>query len=448
MKRIIVIGAGVAGLSAALRLRELGADILVLEKDSLPGGRVQSIRENGFIIDRGASFLMSGYRQTFELVRALGLESELERPRVPVRYEVLCSGRFFRANYGSRLGLLRYQSVPLKQRLRVGRLALLALRLRGPYSPDFLNTRGLETLDDEDLGHFITRVVGNDLMENYFEPTLTAYCGWAPEDVSRSYLALLTRIGKMDLFVFRKGAGQLTEALAHSVPVKCRAKVVSVIKTADGVDIAVEDIDGARQILNADGVVLASPAPTVSDLWCGCTEPEWAFLRHVSYVPAVLVHLCADKDWGYEGHHGFFFPRRSGRKTICVALEHVRYRGRAPAGKSLLYAGPRLDGKASLLFASDAEVIDVCVRDIEPEFPGIKDAVNNAYVFRWNNALPRFPVGYFRGLREFLNARVSGRIELAGDYIGGPCIEGAVASGNCAARRIFLAVHGRSYDRN
>ncbi len=448
MKRIIVIGAGIAGLSSAFRLRELGADVIVLEKESRPGGRVQSIREDGFIVDRGASFLMSCYRQTFELIRTLGLEAEIERPRVPVRYKVLCNGRFFQANYGSRLGLLRHRAVPVSQRLRVGRLAKLALRLGGPYSPDFLTTRGLETIDDEDLAHFISRVVGNDLVENYFEPLLAAYCGWAPEDVSRSYLAMLTRIGKMDLFVLRKGAGQLTEALAHSVPVECRAKAVSLIEEEGRIDVAIEGIDGTRQILNADGVVLALPGSIASDLWHGCPEPEQAFLRHVSYAPAALVHLCVDKDWGYEGHHGFLFPRRSGRKTVCVALEHVRYRGRAPDGKSLLYTGLRLDKKASLLSASDAELTDVCMRDIEPEFPGIRNATHKAYVFRWDNALPRFPVGYFRGLRDFLDIRISGRIELAGDYIGGPCIEGAVASGNAAARRIFSAVHGCTDDRN
>jgi oxygen-dependent protoporphyrinogen oxidase len=116
MKRIIVVGAGVAGLSAALRLRKLGADVLVLEKESQPGGRVQSIRENGFVVDRGASSLMSSYRQTFELIRTLGLENELERPRVPSRYEVLFNGRFFRADYGSRLGLLRYRAAPQAHR--------------------------------------------------------------------------------------------------------------------------------------------------------------------------------------------------------------------------------------------------------------------------------------------------------------------------------------------
>jgi oxygen-dependent protoporphyrinogen oxidase len=444
MKRIIVVGAGVAGLSAALRLRELGAEVLVLEKDPRPGGRVQSIRENGFIVDRGASFLMSSYHQTFELIKILGLESELERPRVPARYEVFCDGSFFRADYGSRLGLLRYRSVPLIQRLRIGRLAMLALRLRGPRSPEFLTTLRLETIDDEDLGHFISRVIGNDLMENYFEPMLTAYCGWAPEDVSRSYLALMTRIGKMDLFVLSKGAGQLTEALARSVPVECRATAAFVIKAANGIDVSVKGVDGTCHVLNADGVVLASPGPTISELWPGWTEPERSFLRHVSYVPAVAVHLCADKDWGYEGIYGFFYPRRSRRRTVCVALEHVRYRGRAPVGKSLLYTSPRLDGKTNCLSVPDAEVIDACMNDIEPEFPGIRAATHNAIVFRWDNALPRFPVGYFKGLREFLNARGSGRIELAGDYIGGPCIEGAVASGNSAAHRIFLAVHGRS----
>jgi oxygen-dependent protoporphyrinogen oxidase len=446
MKRIIVVGAGVAGLSAALRLRKLGADVLVLEKESQPGGRVQSIRENGFVVDRGASSLMSSYRQTFELIRTLGLENELERPRVPSRYEVLFNGRFFRADYGSRLGLLRYRAAPLAQRLRAGRLAMLALKLRGPHSPEFLTTRGLEILDDEDLGHFISHAIGNDVMENFFEPMLTAYCGWTPEGVSRSYLALLTRIGKMDLFVFGKGAGQLTEALARAVPVKCRAKAVSIVEAAGGIDVAVESADDTCHILNADGVVLALPGPTVSDLWRGCNEPERSFLRHVSYAPTVSAYLCADRDWGYHGYHGFFFPRKSGRKTTGVALDHARYGGRAPAGKSLLHTQPRLNENPNLFSAPDAEVIDVCTRDIEPEFPGIRDAVRNTYVFRWNNALPRVPVGFFRGLCEFLNTRASKRIELAGDYIGGPCIEGAVVSGNSAAQRVFLATHGRHND--
>ena len=220
----------------------------------------------------------------------------------------------------------------------------------------------------------------------------------------------------MDLFVLSKGVGQLTEALAGSVPVECRAKVVSVIEAEGRINVAVEGIDGTRQVLNADGVVLALPGPSVTNLWPGCTKPERTFLGHPSYASAVVVHLCTNKDWGYAGHHGFLFPGRSGRKTICVALEHVRYRGRAPNGKSLLYTGPRLDEKTSLLSAPDAEVIDICMGDIESVFPGIRDAIYSVFVFCWDHALPWFPIGYFRGLRDFLNVRTVGWIELAGDY--------------------------------
>ena len=91
-------------------------------------------------------------------------------------------------------------------------------------------------------------------------------------------------------------------------------------------------------------------------------------------------------------------------------------------------------------------MIEVCKRDIEPEFPGLRNAVSNAFVFRWNNALPQIPVGFFKGLRKFLDTRASSRIELAGDYIGGPCIEGAVVSGQTSAHRVFRAVHGRDSD--
>jgi len=221
---------------------------------------------------------------------------------------------------------------------------------------------------------------------------------------------------------------------------------LSVAEAEGAINIAVKGADDTQQILKADGVVIALPGPEVTALWTGCSEPERLFLSQVSYVPGVLVHLCTDRDWGYKGNQGFLYPRKSGRMTTGVALEHIRFNGRAPEGKSLLYAGLRLDKNSNLFSASDDQVTDMCMHDIEPEFPGIRDTMQNNYVFRWNNALPQLPVGFFKKLRKFLDTRTSSRIELAGDYIGGPCIEGAVASGNAAAQRVYQTITGCNTD--
>jgi len=69
MKKIIVVGAGVAGLSAAVRLQKLGYDVDLYEKEAKPGGKMNQIKQDGFIFDVGPTIVMMPeiYREIFEL---------------------------------------------------------------------------------------------------------------------------------------------------------------------------------------------------------------------------------------------------------------------------------------------------------------------------------------------------------------------------------------------
>ena len=57
----IVVGAGLAGLAAALRLREAGREVVVLEASDAPGGRMRSDLVDGFTVDRGFQVLNTAY---------------------------------------------------------------------------------------------------------------------------------------------------------------------------------------------------------------------------------------------------------------------------------------------------------------------------------------------------------------------------------------------------
>lgn len=71
MKSVVIIGAGMGGLAAALRLRKLGFDVTVVEKQPRPGGRCYVIEENGFRVDVGPTILVM--KETFEeTYRAIG----------------------------------------------------------------------------------------------------------------------------------------------------------------------------------------------------------------------------------------------------------------------------------------------------------------------------------------------------------------------------------------
>ena len=74
VKKVIVIGAGLAGLSAALTLENEGIAVTVLESSDRPGGRVTSDEIDGFICDRGFQLLNANYPE----IRKLRLIDEID----------------------------------------------------------------------------------------------------------------------------------------------------------------------------------------------------------------------------------------------------------------------------------------------------------------------------------------------------------------------------------
>ena len=70
---VIVIGGGIAGVAAALRLKDRGVEPLVLEAERRVGGRMTTDRVNGFVIDRGVTLLGNGFVRMRSLVGRLGL---------------------------------------------------------------------------------------------------------------------------------------------------------------------------------------------------------------------------------------------------------------------------------------------------------------------------------------------------------------------------------------
>ena len=76
---VVVVGAGFAGLTAAVRLAENGARVLVLEARSRLGGRATAFpdRETGDIVDNGQHVIVGAYRDTRALLATIGAESNL-----------------------------------------------------------------------------------------------------------------------------------------------------------------------------------------------------------------------------------------------------------------------------------------------------------------------------------------------------------------------------------
>ncbi|RIX30691.1 FAD-dependent oxidoreductase [Amnibacterium setariae] len=71
---VLVVGAGLAGLAAALRLTAAGRSVRVLEASDAPGGRVRSDRIDGFTVDRGFQVLLTAYPELQRIGLPAGLD--------------------------------------------------------------------------------------------------------------------------------------------------------------------------------------------------------------------------------------------------------------------------------------------------------------------------------------------------------------------------------------
>lgn len=92
MKKVLIIGSGLGGLTTALRLSNKGYEITILEKHSTPGGRLNLIEQNGFRFDMGPSFMSMTY-EFDDLFNSAGINNPLKMKELDPIYQVFFEGR-------------------------------------------------------------------------------------------------------------------------------------------------------------------------------------------------------------------------------------------------------------------------------------------------------------------------------------------------------------------
>jgi oxygen-dependent protoporphyrinogen oxidase len=433
----VVVGGGIAGLGAAWRLRQAGWDVEVLEREAVAGGRMRSERHGEFVIDRGAQFVMSGYRNLRRLAESLGLEHRL-RPLGRTTEGVLRDGRLHPSSFDSPWELAR--SSLLSARGKLGLLRLLPALARRRRRLDPRRPERAASLDDEDLASAWRRLVGDEAFEYVLGPAFSATFDAEPEDLSVAFgwLALRFLMEGRRLECFEGGMGTFSSALAASVPLRTGCEVSAVETAPGGARVSYRGADGFPGSVLADAVVMAVPGSLVLPLCPALTPAERAFFEQVDYVSGAIVFLLLDRAPETLPYYGVAFPRPAGIGLYGLAVDHWK-EGVAPPGAGLLNTALTEAAAARLAGAPDTELVDFVLGELA-RTPVGRLAPKEAVVHRWSPMLPRFRTGYLRRLAAFrARAERTPRLVFAGDYLVGPFLEAALTSGLRAADELLAS---------
>jgi len=435
-----VIGGGISGLVCAYALQKAGVEVLLVEASARPGGVINSISRDGYLLELGPQSF-SGTAQLRGLCSELGIaEQLLEAPPRAPRY-VLINGRLRAVPMSAPAFFLS----PLID--GVAKWGLVRDIFGKSVPPD----------GDESVASFIRRKFSDQLLDRLVGPFVSGVYAGDPETLSMrsafpmvheaekaggSIVRGMMRLAKKKtgprerptLNTFREGNETLVRALANRLgrAVLTRTSAATIYKQNDG-SFHVSLEGGGNESVSAKRVICATPTDVTGRLLARLDPTCESLLASVEYAAVAVVSLgYSKKDVGHSlDGFGFLVPRSAGLRILGTVWNSSLFPCRAPDGYALLtaFVGGATDAAAAKL--SSEELSNLVHREIAPLL-SIKNVPTFCNVTVWPRALPQYNLGH----GERLSA-IAQKLErfpslfLAGNYLRGPaigsCVEQALA---------------------
>jgi oxygen-dependent protoporphyrinogen oxidase len=430
----IVVGAGIAGLTAAHFLTKAGVRVKVLEASGHVGGRMITDAIDGFAVDCGAQFLSTEYLLLRTLARDVGLKEALTA--MSGWNAIARDGKICRLSGTHPLCALTCGLLGPSSWMRLGwqlwrlRSALATLPLN-----DYSRWSGF---DRETVSSWANHTVGPTVLEYLIEPMLHGFYFQEPEETSLALGLMLLAFGSRQArtLALAGGLGSLPAAMAARLDVTLHSPVRSIVCSADSVVLTTDNSH-----FEAEHVILAIPAPQAKQLFL---SGDKAANRLVTTPYSATIHIALVTASGFRLPHalkdvyGILVPRRERRHIAAICIEANKNKESAQGGQLLsLLLGH--DSALALMTLPDDEIVAAAAVDAERFVSGLATQIAATRLYRWKHAEPCSQTGRARDIAEYReNGNALGRrVWLAGDYMSMPFTEGAAESGKWAADAIL-----------
>ncbi|MFD6856630.1 protoporphyrinogen oxidase [Rhodococcus sp. NPDC060090] len=448
---VAVVGGGITGLVAALRLRAtLGPDarIVLLERSDRLGGKLRTVSLAGAPVDVGAEAFIGRRPEVPALLDELGLTDQLVHPS-GARPLVYAGAALHPLPTGTLMG------IPADARSLEGLVdeETLARIVGEPEVP-----LGWDRDGDMSVAELVGSRFGEQVVRRSVDPLLGGvYSGLSDTAGVRATVPTLAR-------ALDDGAASLAEAVASALPTPSDKPVFGTLRGGYGVLLdALERAAGAEihygtlasnlrrsgsrwsldPVGEVDGVILAVPAPEAAALLTGSVPAAAAHAAEIPLASSVTVTLAMPSETALPQNSGILVATGEGLAAKAFTLSGRKWPHLAERDVALVRASFGRFGDDRLVDASDEQLITLARADLATVTGEITAEPVAAFVQRWHGGLPQYRAGHTEIVAAFERAidGIDG-LAVAGAMLHGVGVPACVESGTKAAARLAARVAG------
>ncbi|WP_354698530.1 Renalase [Paraconexibacter sp. AEG42_29] len=428
--RVAIVGAGIAGATAAYRAAEAGLQPVVFERLDRVGGRINSIRKGDFVFDPGASVFLPSYSHAVELIKEIGLGADLSHTTANAAFPR--NGQLHEIPYGLR-GILSTKYISTASKLKALKLGIFMLRNQKHLG--YGDSSGIAALDTESVADYCSRELNDELHE--YVAGMMVRGTWLSSTAESSVgllLWTLKNVGAPGLHGIRGGNVRLPQKLLEGLEVRLGQTVTNVTADGDEAVVTCEGSDPER----FSACIITTPADQAVAMYPQMSAVQRKLYDGIAYSALVNVSLGLATRPQIPAAYVLVAPCESD-ELIGVIADHVKAPGRAPDHKGLITI--TIDGRSAWAQQHDGEpdqvFIDKALELIRPYYGDLRDQIEEHNVARWPQVVPVNATGYFKRIAAYeqsINDRDP--VHFAGDLDPVAGLNAACVSGDKAAARV------------
>lgn len=403
---VVVIGAGLTGLTTAFHLSRRGIQVQVLERNDYAGGQIRTFREQGFVYESGPNTGVVSYPEVAELFAALGPSCELEAAREDAKRRLIWKGNRFHELPSGPVSAVTTPLFRLSDKFRI---------LLEPFRP-----KGTDP--DESVAALARRRLGRSFVDYAVDPFLSGVYAGNPQtlitryalpklyNLEQTYGSFIKgsiaksrepkperdKLATKQVFSARGGLDHLPQALARQIGeehIFLGARDIAVHPAPDGIGWLTACRQGGEPCeVRSRYVVTTVGAYSLPALLPFVDKAEMDCISNLVYAAVIQASVGITDTCGKQFNaFGGLVPSREKRDVLGILFPSACFVGRAPEGGALFsfFMGGRM--REDLFRLSDAEIEAIILRDLH-EMLKLPAEVQPAYIrlFRHEKAIPQY----------------------------------------------------------